>query len=229
MAYRMCRISHRHNCHLIQQSAQSKKLSTDQVLVRYIGQKQATSVSDREYFLDTTAQLNLFLADVEKRAFRMARFAMGTDDQALDVVQDAMLEFVRRYRDKPEQEWPPLFYRVLQSKTTDAHRRRSVRQRFMGWLGLAADDDDSDPIQNAPDPRDASPLRLLEQAQLGGQLELAIATLPVRQQQAFLLRTWEGLDVAETAQAMGCSEGSVKTHYFRAVQALRLKLEEYRP
>ena len=106
---------------------------------------------------------------MEKRAFRMARFALDSDDQALDCVQDAMLEFVRRYRDKPEQEWPPLFYRVLQSKTTDAHRRRSVRQRFMGWLGLAADDDDSDPIQNVPDPRDASPLRLLEQAQLGVQ------------------------------------------------------------
>jgi len=196
--------------------------------VRYICQKQATSVSDREYFLDTTAQLNLFLAEVEKRAFRMARFAMGTDDQALDVVQDAMLEFVRRYRDKPDQEWPPLFFKVLQSKITDAHRRRSVRMRFMGWLGSNRQDDETDdPFQEVADPREETPLRLLEQAQLGERLERIISELPLRQQQAFLLRSWEGLDVAETAQAMGCSEGSVKTHYFRAVQMLRQKLEEY--
>ena len=196
--------------------------------MRYIGQKQATSVSDREYFLDTTARLNLYLADVEKRAFRMARFSMATDDQALDVVQDAMLEFVRRYRDKPDQEWPPLFFRVLQSKITDAHRRSSVRMRFMGWLGSNRQDDETDdPFQELADPREETPLRLLEQAQLGVHLERVISELPLRQQQAFLLRSWEGLDVAETAQAMGCSEGSVKTHYFRAVQVLRQKLEEY--
>ena len=160
----------------------------------------------------------------------MARFAVCDDDQALDVVQDTMLEFVRRYRDKPEQEWPPLFFRVLQSKITDAHRRRSVRMRFMGWLGSNHQDDESnDPFQEIADPREETPLQLLEQTQLGERLDQVIRELPLRQQQAFLLRCWEGLDVAETAQAMGCSEGSVKTHYFRAVQALRHKLEEYQP
>lgn len=158
----------------------------------------------------------------------MVRFAVGDDDQALDVVQDAMLEFVRRYRDKPEQEWPPLFFKVLQSKISDAHRRRSVRLRCMGWLtGNRQEDDPEDLIQEVADPRNETPLRLLEQAQLGKRLDQVIRELPLRQQQAFLLRCWEGLDVAETAQAMGCSEGSVKTHYFRAVQTLRQKLEEY--
>lgn len=178
--------------------------------------------------LDTTTHLNLFLAGLEKRAFRMARFAVNNDDQALDCVQDAMLEFVRRYRDKPEQEWPPLFFRVLQSKITDAHRRGSVRLRFRGWLGLERQEEDAgDMLQEVPDPRNETPLRLLEQAQLGARLEQVIRELPLRQQQAFLLRCWEGLDVAETARAMGCSEGSVKTHYFRALQVLRHKLEEY--
>ena len=158
----------------------------------------------------------------------MVRFAVGDDDQALDVVQDAMLEFVRRYRDKPEQEWLPLFFKVLQSKISDAHRRRSVRLRCMGWLtGNRQADDPEDLIQEVADPRNETPLRLLEQAQLGKRLDQVIRELPLRQQQAFLLRCWEGLDVAETAQAMGCSEGSVKTHYFRAVQTLRQKLEEY--
>lgn len=158
----------------------------------------------------------------------MVRFAVGDDDQALDVVQDAMLEFVRRYRDKPDQEWPPLFFKVLQSKISDAHRRRSVRMRCLGWLtGNRQEDEPEDLIQEVADPRNETPLRLLEQAQLGKRLDQVIRELPLRQQQAFLLRCWEGLDVAETAQAMGCSEGSVKTHYFRAVQTLRQKLEEY--
>lgn len=158
----------------------------------------------------------------------MARFAVHDDDQALDCVQDAMLEFVRRYRDKPPAEWPPLFFTVLQNKITDAHRRRSVRMRVMGWLGMDRQEQDTaDPFQEVPDPREETPLRLLEQAQLGERLEQVIRELPLRQQQAFLLRAWEGLDLAETAQAMGCSAGSVKTHYFRAVQTLRNRLEEY--
>jgi len=137
-----------------------------------------------------------------------------------------MLDFVRRYRDKPEGEWAPLYYRVLNSRISDAHRRRSVRSRVWGWF--ARDEDDSeDPIQTARDPSGEDPLSVLERSQLGAGLEAAISSLPLRQQQAFLLRAWEGLDVAETAFSMGCSQGSVKTHYFRAVQALREKLKEF--
>jgi RNA polymerase sigma-70 factor (ECF subfamily) len=151
-------------------------------------------------------------------------------DTALDIVQDAMLDFVRRYRHLPAGEWPPLFFRVLQSRICDAHRRLSVRNRFMSWLGRDDRDDDAhDPIGNAPDPSGDSPLRSLERQALGAALEAAIGSLPLRQQQAFLLRSWEGLDVAGTARAMGCSDGSVKTHYFRAVQALRKQLEEFGP
>lgn len=180
--------------------------------------------------LETFSNLNLFLANIEKRAFRMTRFAVNDDDQALDIVQDTMLEFVRRYRDKPHVEWSPLFYTVLQSKICDAHRRRSVRMRVMGWLGWDQQEQEAgDPFQEVPDPREETPLRLLEQVQLRERLEQVIGELPLRQQQAFLLRSWEGLNMAETAQAMGCSEGSVKTHYFRAIQVLRHKLEEYQP
>ena len=160
----------------------------------------------------------------------MARFAIDDSDAALDIVQDAMLDFVRRYRDKPEAEWAPLFFKVVQSRITDAHRRRSVRNRIMSWFGRDPHDcEDADPIQEAADPRGASPLKQLERSNLDAVLKKAIRVLPLRQQQAFLLRSWEGLDVAETALAMGCSDGSVKTHYFRAVQTLRKQLEEYEP
>lgn len=167
---------------------------------------------------------------MEKRAFGMARFAVADSDAALDIVQDTMFDFVRCYRSKPEQEWPPLFYKVLQSKINDAHRRRSVLKRIQVWLGWNdRGEETSDPLQDLADPNGVSPLKHLERSQLGSTLEQTIGELPLRQQQAFLLRSWEGLDVADTAHAMGCSEGSVKTHYFRAVQTLREKLEDYQP
>jgi len=186
----------------------------------------------RSFKLSTSAALNQFLADHERRAFRMAQFAIGDIDAALDIVQDAMLDFVRRYRDKPETEWAPLFYKVLQSRITDAHRRQSVRNRIWSWFGQGpqeSGDPDRDPIQEAPDPRGPSPLLQLERSSLDTALKKALRLLPLRQQQAFLLRSWEGLDVAETALAMGCSDGSVKTHYYRAVQALRAQLEDFKP
>jgi len=184
---------------------------------------------DEEQFLNS-AELNQFLTDVERRAFRMARFAIDDSDSALDIVQDAMLDFVRHYGDKPADEWPPLFFRVLQSRITDAHRRRSVRNRIWSWLGREQQDSgETDPIQEVCDPNGVSPLEQLERKALDDAMKKAIGSLPLRQQQAFLLRSWEGLDVADTAIAMGCTGGSVKTHYFRAVQTLRKWLEEFAP
>ena len=131
---------------------------------------------------------------------------------------------------RPDGEWPPLFYTVLQSRIRDAHRRRSVLKRLRVWLGRNdGETDPVDPYQEIADPGGVTPLKHLERTRLGTALEQAIGALPLRQQQAFLLRHWEGLDVADTARAMGCSEGSVKTHLFRALQILRGKLEEFQP
>jgi RNA polymerase sigma-70 factor, ECF subfamily len=169
--------------------------------------------------------LNQFLAGVELKAFKIAQAALRHEDDALDAVQDAMLQLARAYSGRPEQEWKPLFYRILENRIRDMQRRRSVRGRVMAWLPLRGEDDDDelDPIAQAPSP-EPQVVRRLELDEAVGALERALEQLPRRQQQAFLLRTLEGLDVAETAAAMGCSEGSVKTHYFRAVQALRAQL-----
>lgn len=188
----------------------------------------ATSAEELE--LDNAAELNQFLKQVERRAFRMAVYAVGSTDDALDIVQDAMLVFVRNYRAKPQSEWQVLFQRTLQSRITDCHRRAAVRNRFRTWLGFSSgEEDDNDPIEALPDIEGQSPADLLERQGLGQAIGEAVAMLPLRQQQAFLLRSWEGLDVAETASAMGCSEGSVKTHFFRAVHTLRELLKEYWP
>jgi len=174
-----------------------------------------------------TRALNQFLAGVELKAFKIAQAALRHEDDALDAVQDAMLQLARAYSDRPPEEWKPLFYRILENRIRDMQRRRTVRGRIMAWLPVRGEDDDEefDPVAQAPS-LEPQPVRRLELDEAVGALEQALERLPRRQQQAFLLRTLEGLDVAETARAMGCSEGSVKTHYFRALQTLRAQLGE---
>jgi RNA polymerase sigma-70 factor (ECF subfamily) len=177
--------------------------------------------------LPIARDMNSFLADVERKAFRMAQIALRHEQDALDAVQDAMLQLVRSYATRPAAEWRPLFYRILENRIRDLQRRRTVRGRVMAWLPFSSDEgDDVDPIALAPDPA-PGPQAQLQGAELMAAIEAALAELPARQRQAFLLRNFEGLDVAETATAMGCSEGSVKTHYFRAVQVLRVRLGEF--
>jgi RNA polymerase sigma-70 factor, ECF subfamily len=170
--------------------------------------------------------LDLFLASVEKRAFRMAEIATGNKDEALDILQDAMFKLAEKYADRDEKEWGPLFTTILQSRIKDWYRRNQVRNRFRSWFSNK-DDDKSDPIQQAEDEKARTPEQLLQSDRRVDELDLAIHALPLRQQQAFMLRTWEGYSVAETAKAMKCSAGSVKTHYSRAVHTLRDKLDEH--
>jgi RNA polymerase sigma-70 factor (ECF subfamily) len=178
--------------------------------------------------LQRERQLNQFLASVERRALRFAEIAVRNRDEALDLVQDAMIKLARNYAGQPEAEWTPLFYRILQNGIRDWHRRQMVRNRVMVWFGRTSESaDDYDPIAQAPDPMGRTPDEQIESRQAMEKLELAVAHLPARQREAFMLRTFEGLDVAGTALAMGCSEGSVKTHYSRAVHTIRDVLGEY--
>ncbi len=179
----------------------------------------------RDQDLMTNRALDQFLVSVERRAFKIAQLGLRNDDDALDAVQDAMMKLVQSYSARPEGEWRPLFYRILANRIRDMQRRRTVRGRIMAWLPArdAEDEEEFDPIAQAPS-TDAGPARRLELDEAIGVLETAVAELPPRQQEAFLLRNFEGLDVGETASAMGCSEGSVKTHYFRALENLRARL-----
>ncbi|MBS0388859.1 MAG: RNA polymerase sigma factor [Proteobacteria bacterium] len=182
----------------------------------------------QESTLQETRSLESFLATVERKAFRIAQIALRHEDDALDAVQEAMLRLVRHYARRPAAEWAPLFYRILENCVRDVQRRRSVRARVMAWLPFtgADDDDAADPLEQAADASPLPPAQVQADETLRA-LEAALAELPARQRQAFLLRNFEGLDVAATAQAMGCTEGSVKTHYFRALQTLRARLGEY--
>lgn len=144
----------------------------------------------------------------------------GDPDESLDIVQDAMMRFVARYARRPPEEWRPLFFRILINRVRDWQRRRAVRARVMSWLRPG----DRDPVDEAPAPPAAEPLAALEAEEAMEALTAGLMRLPARQREAFVLRCLEGLDVAATARAMGCSGGSVKTHYSRALAALRARL-----
>lgn len=176
--------------------------------------------------------MDRFLASVERRAFCVARIATGDREEALDIVQEAMLNLVRKYRLRPQEEWRALFYRILQSRIRDWRRRIRVRKRFMTWLNLWRDPEDPEregKLEASEKADGLDPEQEAAQGETHRVLEEALHALPKRQQQAFLLRTWEGLDTQETALAMGCSEGSVKTHYSRAIHALREMLDSRWP
>ncbi len=169
-----------------------------------------------------------FLASVERRAYAMAKMAVGQREEALDIVQDAMLRLVQRYAHRPQDEWRCLFFKILQNRIRDWYRRNSVSNRWRVWLDkLGFGEEEADPLAGFADTYTPGPSDRLQDEQSMDRLTVALEKLPLRQQQAFLLRIWEGLSEEETARAMGCSKGSVKTHLSRARETLRSVLEGY--
>jgi RNA polymerase sigma factor (sigma-70 family) len=173
------------------------------------------------------ATLDAFLAQVERRAYRMAELQLRQREDAMDAVQDAMLRLVRHYRDKPATDWAPLFWGILRRRIVDLQRRRKVRSIMVNWLSGRGNEGDELPVWEPVDPGQ-DPLARLHDVESYADMAAAVQKLPTRQREAFILRMLEGLDVAETAQAMGCAEGSVKTHLSRAMHQLRTQLEDWR-
>ncbi len=182
--------------------------------------------------LSTQTQSGLmehFLAQVEKKAFRMAEIATQNQSDALDIVQDAMIKLVEKYSDKPAAEWKPLFYRILQNRIMDHFRHKKLINSIFFWKKEIVDDysceqDSKQELNQEPDER--TPEREIQGQRNIKTVTQALKDLPLRQQQCFMLRSWEGLSVKETADIMGCTEGSVKTHYSRARDALSLAIKE---
>ena len=178
-----------------------------------------------------THTLEQFLAEVERRAYRQAAFAVRDDQAALDIVQDAMMKLAEKYNNRPPAEFPMLFQRILQNTIRDYYRRQKVRNYWVTALSFmtpgrnAEDDEEVLEYDQVADEKN-SPVNSLITGKNFALIESAIEKLSARQREAFLLRYWEEMDIAETAQVMGCSEGSVKTHCSRAVQALAAMLKE---
>jgi RNA polymerase sigma-70 factor (ECF subfamily) len=177
--------------------------------------------------LSSDQELSDFLRGVERRAFKRTVYAVRDDDAALDIVQDAMIRLAERYADRPAAEWPMLFQRILSNATMDWFRHQKVRNavvhNFSDFEG-SHEDADFDLLETLEAQHDGAGVQSSEDLASKAQTLLAIedevGKLPARQREAFLMRYLEELDVAETAMAMGCSEGSVKTHCSRAVHAL---------
>jgi len=182
--------------------------------------------------LASDKELSDFLKSVEKRAFKRTAYAVRDDDAALDIVQDAMIRLAEKYFDRPAAELPLIFQRILSNATMDWFRRQKVRNavvRNFSHFESADTDGDFDLLETLEavegSTASESASDTVSRAQILVMIDAEVAELPTRQREAFLLRYWEELDVAETAAAMGCSEGSVKTHCSRAVHALAKALK----
>jgi RNA polymerase sigma-70 factor (ECF subfamily) len=191
-----------------------------------------TTTAPAEGLLASRSELSAFLEGVERRAFKQAVFAVRDQEAALDIVQDAMLRLAEKYGDRPAAELPLLFHRITQNAIRDWFRRQKVRSLWttlFSSLSPGREDDDQDPLETLEAAGDSNteeaPPDQLERAQVLEIIEQELTRLPERQRQAFVMRYWEELDVAETARAMGCSEGSVKTHCSRAAHTLAAALK----
>ncbi|MCU0840345.1 MAG: RNA polymerase sigma factor [Thiobacillaceae bacterium] len=180
----------------------------------------------------TDEELDAFLSQAERRAYKTALYTVQDHHAALDIVQNAMLKLCERYHDRPAAELPLLFQRILQNAITDHHRRARVRNFWVRVMAPFRDKDDQEAGESLEDLAVADesttgvdPVKAAGGSEILAAIEVAIAQLPLRQRQAFLLRYWEEMDVAEVARAMGCSEGSVKTHSHRALNALAKRLK----
>ncbi len=195
--------------------------------------RQITAYRRRGLALASRSELSAFLEGVERRAFKQAVFAVRDEEAALDIVQDAMLRLAEKYGHRPAAELPLLFHRIVQNAIRDWFRRQKVRSLWTTLLSsLTAgrgEDEEHDPLEtlqaSGGSNAEESPATLFERSQVLEIIEQEIARLPSRQRQAFIMRYWEELDVAETAKVMGCSEGSVKTHCSRAAHTLAAALK----
>ena len=174
-------------------------------------------------------EIDRFLASIEHKAFVLARGALGEREAALDVVQDSMLKLIERYLDRPEAEWPALFFTILYRRIQDVRRFRRLRQGWRSFVEFFTPTDE-EPSANPPEWALASdapgPDEAHANARLRARLEAALAELPERQRQVLVLREWQDLSVKETAQVLNLSEGSVKQHHFRGLRAMRALLAE---
>ncbi|MHB1246741.1 MAG: RNA polymerase sigma factor [Sulfuriferula sp.] len=181
--------------------------------------------------MSTPEQLSRFLAEVERRAYRHAAFTVRDEQAALDIVQDAMFKLAEKYVDRPAEEYPMLFQRILQNTIRDYFRRQKVRNYWTTAIsfvmpGQNDHSEDEDAVEySQPTAESDDPANQVNTAQRLVIIQEALEKLPARQREAFLLRYWEEMDTAETASIMGCSEGSVKTHCSRAIHALSKYLE----
>ncbi len=172
---------------------------------------------------DTQQALDDFLLQHQNKAYKMAVALTHNRDDALELLQDSMLQLVQSYAQKPAEQWPLLFYRILQNRIRDFHRKQGLRRLFNRFKPIQ-DDNDDDAVAQSSDVRQPSPEQHCQNNDFHQQLLRALATLPLRQQQIFLLRAWQEFSTRETAWALGISPGSVKTHYSRAIRKLREQL-----
>lgn len=194
--------------------------------------KSEVDASTADSLESSEQRLNLFIKQVSGRALIMMEAATGHHDVARDLVQESFIALHQHYAKRPVSEWTPLFYTILNNRLMDWRRQETRKQKRFGWLRPAVAEDEQEALDSSlliEDEHNINPADFLNQEFTLQEIQKAISRLPLRQQQAFVLRAWENMDTKTTASIMDCSEGSVKTHYHRAIQTLRLHLSQFDP
>jgi len=189
-----------------------------------IKQIEQTDVNSDVNSKDITQQLNQFFIHHEKKAYAIAFMSLKNQDDAPDVVQDVMIKFVEKYKNKKVSHWTALFFRMVQNRITDFHRTNTNKKKYFFFFGSNKDEGI---IEQVADVYYVSALKQIDTDIKIEKLQQALELLPTRQLQAFICRIWEGLSVYETSKSMKCSQGSVKTHLFRALKMIRKHIEEH--
>jgi len=201
------------------------KNTTNQTIDNSFEQSADNTMTKVKTNISQRVRIERFLASVQNSGYRMAQLATSNPDDALELVQETMLQLVKRYSDRPDKELKILFYRILSSRITDWYRKTAFRKQFQAFFSRESYEQ-GDPIQQLSADCQLSISDQIEQGDMMQDVVKALKNLSHRQHQAFLLRAWQGFDVKETATIMGCSTGSVKTHYSRALKVLKIQVGE---
>ena len=184
-------------------------------------------LSKEDKKLDSKNKIDNFLRKVQVRALRITMIHIRDLEESRDIVQDAMISLATKYANRPSIELPPLFYRILFNKIKDWHRKNTIRRKVISFFNFSGDDGDEIDMIESFGNESLSPVKVKQSEELATIIQDGLEKLPDRQKEAFILRNFEGMSVKDTSIAMRCSEGSVKTHYFRAMKKLKSILDEY--
>tara|TARA_A100000164_G_C21854563_1_gene746787 strand:+ start:249 stop:848 length:600 start_codon:yes stop_codon:yes gene_type:complete len=184
-------------------------------------------LSKEDKKLDSKNKIDNFLRKVQVRALRITMIHIRDLEESKDIVQDAMISLATKYANRPSIELPPLFYRILFNKIKDWHRKNTIRRKVISFFNFSGDDGDEIDMIESFGNESLSPVKVKQSEELATIIQDGLEKLPDRQKEAFILRNFEGMSVKDTSIAMRCSEGSVKTHYFRAMKKLKSILDEY--
>ncbi|WDE08675.1 sigma-70 family RNA polymerase sigma factor [Thalassomonas viridans] len=170
----------------------------------------------------TKITLEAFLADIEKKAYHIAANATTTQADAQDLLQDSMIKLVVNYRDRPSNEWKPLFYSILKNKIRDRYRGLETSKNvFCKHASVQIEEMQTCQGEHHYGASYGIPEEDLLTTQRHSAVVQYLKQLTQQERDCLILRCWEGFSVIQTANIMNCSKSCVKANYAKAIAKLK--------